>query len=46
MLSTYNSKLLATEELVDDGRYAMILRRQSLGEMVTGGQAATLWGTV
>ncbi|MGH8061963.1 MAG: diaminopimelate decarboxylase [Pseudoxanthomonas sp.] len=43
MSSTYNSRPLAAEVLVDDGRYAVIRRRQSFEEMVAGEQAATSW---
>lgn len=43
MSSTYNSRPLAAEVLVDDGRYAVIRRRQSFEEMIAGEQAATAW---
>ncbi|MDR6840533.1 diaminopimelate decarboxylase [Pseudoxanthomonas sacheonensis] len=45
MSSTYNSRPLAAEVLVDDGSYAVIRRRQSFDEMIAGEQAATLWRT-
>jgi diaminopimelate decarboxylase len=43
MSSTYNSRPLAAEVLVDEGSYALIRRRQSFEEMVAGEQAATSW---
>jgi diaminopimelate decarboxylase len=43
MSSTYNSRPLLAEVLVDDGRYALIRRGQSFEEMVAGEQAATSW---
>lgn len=43
MSSTYNSRPLAAEVLVDQGRYAVIRRRQSFEEMVAGEQPATSW---
>jgi len=43
MSSTYNSRPLIAEVLVDDGRYALIRRGQSFEEMVAGEQAATSW---
>ena len=43
MSSTYNSRPLVAEVLVDDGRYAVIRRPQSFEEMVMGEQAATSW---
>lgn len=46
MSSTYNSRPLAAEVMVDDGCYAVIRRRQSFEEMVAGEEAATLWRTV
>ncbi|HEX2139550.1 MAG TPA: diaminopimelate decarboxylase [Woeseiaceae bacterium] len=36
MASTYNSRPLAAEVLVDDGRHAVIRRRQSFEEMIAG----------
>ena len=36
MSSTYNSRPLAAEVLVDEGRYAVIRRRQSFEEMIAG----------
>jgi diaminopimelate decarboxylase len=46
MSSTYNSRPLAAEVLVDEGRYAVIRRRQSFEEMIMGEQAATSWRNV
>ncbi|MEO8366780.1 MAG: diaminopimelate decarboxylase [Pseudoxanthomonas sp.] len=43
MSSTYNSRPLAAEVLVDEGRYAVIRRRQTFEEMTAGEQAATSW---
>lgn len=43
MASTYNSRPLVAEVLVDGGRYALIRRRQSLEEMLTGESPATQW---
>ena len=43
MSSTYNSRPLIAEILVDEGRYAVIRRRQSFEEMIAGEQAATSW---
>ncbi|UGB38411.1 diaminopimelate decarboxylase [Frateuria soli] len=45
MASTYNSRPLAAEVLLDDGRYAVIRRRQTLEEMVAGEQSAQDWAT-
>ena len=43
MSSTYNSRPLAGEVLVDNGRYAVIRRQQTFDEMVAGEQPATAW---
>ena len=43
MSSTYNSRPLIAEVLVDDGCYALIRRKQSFVDMVAGEQAATSW---
>lgn len=43
MASTYNSRPLAVEVLVDDGRYAIVRRRQSFDEMIAGEQPADTW---
>ena len=43
MASTYNSRPLAVEVLLDRGRYAVVRRRQTLDEMIAGEQAATDW---
>lgn len=45
MSSTYNSRELAVEVLVEEGRYAVIRRRQSFEEMVAGEQSADTWST-
>jgi diaminopimelate decarboxylase len=45
MASTYNSRPLAAEALLDDGRYAVVRRRQTLEEMVAGEQSAQDWAT-
>ncbi len=45
MSSTYNSRPLAAEVLVDDGCYAVVRRRQSFEEMIAGEQAAASWRT-
>lgn len=46
MSSTYNSRPLLAEVLIDDGRYALIRRRQSFEDMVAGEQAATSWSAL
>jgi diaminopimelate decarboxylase len=43
MASTYNSRPLAAEVLVDDGRYAVVRRRQSFEDMVAGEQPVADW---
>jgi len=43
MSSTYNSRALAPEVLVDGGRYAVIRTRQTLEQMTAGEQAAPAW---
>ena len=43
MASTYNSRPLAAEVLVDRGRYAVARERQTFEEMVAGEQAALNW---
>ena len=43
MASTYNSRPLAAEVLLDDGRYAVVRRRQTFEEMVAGEQPAQDW---
>ena len=45
MASTYNSRPLAAEVLVDDGRYALVRKRQSFDEMIAGEHPATDWKT-
>jgi diaminopimelate decarboxylase len=36
MASTYTSRPLAAEVLVESGRYAIVRRRQSFDEMIAG----------
>ncbi len=43
MSSTYNSRPLAPEVLVDGGRYAVIRTRQTLEQMTAGEQIAPIW---
>ena len=43
MASTYNSRPLAAEVLLDDGRFAVVRRRQTFNEMIAGERAATDW---
>ena len=43
MASTYNSRPLAAEVLLDDGRYAVVRRRQAFEDMVAGEQPAGEW---
>jgi diaminopimelate decarboxylase len=43
MSSTYNSRPLIAEVLVDDGSYALIRRKQTFEDMVAGEQAAGSW---
>jgi diaminopimelate decarboxylase len=45
MASTFNSRPLAAEVLLDNGRYAIIRRRQTFEEMCAGEMAATTWQT-
>ncbi len=45
MASTYNSRPLAAEVLVEDGRYAVIRCRQSLDAMMADERLATEWIT-
>ena len=45
MGSTYNSRPLPAEALADDGRYAIIRRRQTFDEMIAGERPATDWKT-
>ncbi|WNL46866.1 diaminopimelate decarboxylase [Dyella sp. BiH032] len=45
MASTYNSRPLAAEVLLDSGRHAIVRRRQSFEEMVAGEQPARDWET-
>ena len=45
MASTYNSRPLAAEVLLDDGRYAVVRKRQSFDEMIAGERPATDWKT-
>lgn len=43
MSSTYNSRPLAPEVLIDGGRYAVIRTRQTLEQMTAGEQVAPAW---
>ncbi len=43
MASTYNSRPLAAEVLVDRGRWALVRRRQSFEEMTAGEMPAPAW---
>lgn len=45
MASTYNSRPLAAEVLLDDGRYAIVRRRQTCEDMLAGEQPAQSWQT-
>jgi len=45
MASTYNSRPLAAEVLLDQGRYTVVRRRQTFEEMIAGEQAARGWET-
>jgi diaminopimelate decarboxylase len=45
MASTYNSRRLAAEVLIDDGRYAVVRRRQTFDELMAGEQPADDWQT-
>lgn len=43
MASNYNSRPLAAEVLLDRGRYAVVRRRQTFGEMIAGEQPTQHW---
>lgn len=45
MASTYNSRPLAAEVLLREGRYAVIRRRQNFDQMIAGEQPARNWET-
>jgi diaminopimelate decarboxylase len=45
MASTYNSRPLAAEVLLDDGRYAIVRERQSFDQMIADEQPARTWCT-
>lgn len=45
MASTYNSRPLAAEVMVDAGRYAVVRQRQRYEDMVAGEQPAKHWET-
>ena len=45
MASTYNSRPLAAELLLDQGRYAVVRRRQTFEDMIAGEQPADQWET-
>lgn len=46
MASTYNSRPLAAEVLLNQGRYAVVRRRQHFEEMIAGEQPARHWETL
>jgi len=43
MASTYNSRPLAAEVMLERGRYAVVRRRQSFDEMLAGERPAGDW---
>ncbi|WP_426690252.1 diaminopimelate decarboxylase [Rhodanobacter ginsengiterrae] len=45
MASTYNSRPLAAEVMLQNGRYAVVRRRQHFEEMIAGEQPARHWET-
>ena len=45
MASTYNSRPLAAEVMLDRGRFAVVRRRQTFDEMIAGELPATHWET-
>jgi diaminopimelate decarboxylase len=45
MASTFNTRPLAAEVLVDGDRYAVVRRRQTFDELVAGEQPADSWST-
>jgi diaminopimelate decarboxylase len=45
MGSTYNSRPLAAEVLLDDRRYAIVRERQTIDQMIAGEQPASTWQT-
>lgn len=45
MASTYNSRPLAAEVMLGDGRYAVVRRRQNFDQMIAGEQPARNWET-
>ena len=45
MASTYNSRPLAAEVMLDRGRFAVVRRRQTFDEMIAGEPPATHWET-
>jgi diaminopimelate decarboxylase len=45
MASTFNSRPLATEGLVEGDRYAVVRKRQTFDELVAGEQPASHWST-
>ncbi|GAB2536104.1 diaminopimelate decarboxylase [Rhodanobacter koreensis] len=45
MASTYNSRPLAAEVMLDKGRYAVVRRRQHFEDMIAGEQPARNWQT-
>jgi len=43
MASTYNSRPLAAEVLVEDGRYALVRKRQDFDAMIADERPANEW---
>ena len=43
MASTFNSRPLAAEVLLDNGRYSIVRRRQTFEELISGETLATDW---
>jgi diaminopimelate decarboxylase len=43
MASTYNSRPMPAEVLLDEGRYAVVQRRQTFDDMIAGEQPARDW---
>ena len=43
MASTFNSRPLAAEVLADNGRYAVVRRRQSIHDMIADERSAQQW---
>ena len=45
MASTYNSRPLAAEVMLDQGRYAVVRARQTFEQMIAGESPAQEWLT-